>query len=224
MMLDNDAPSSSSTDRMIESAVHLDMLPDLDSSSFAFSVFEREDDGTRHFHNDGTTYRNMDPVIPSLVSFDAVEWCPLSTSSDHRFLIKNGGKEQAFIEVSEGNGCIHRIVVVKHHVQPLQSLSSPSSSRPSTIVEFSPPHKHVQKLATLVHTMTADEFYLPLSEVVVGSALRTTRVHVPQHYVHHPRLQRAEHLWHETLSLLGQVSALALEGSRKHNVFEVKLR
>jgi hypothetical protein len=186
--------------------VHLDSIPHRSKAGFAFASFWREDDRTSSVVHAGETRVNLDPVWPDVVSFDSVEWAPVGDGG-HRFLLRT----------KDGDTTGH-IDAVESAPNNLQLLAVVSGARR---LEFATPAGHARKLRAVVKRSSDDEFYLPVSEVLLGDALRQATVRVHEASRRHSSFEAAERVWNETMRALYEISELALEGIQAHNRVEL---
>lgn len=220
--------SLASDDSVLDSVVHLHELP----ADFAYSYFEREESETTPVRApNGRMVPNANPVLPRAVHADAVVWHPTIAAdgaSGHRYSLELGGVAQARIEVfledeSDGDAPIAHVFAVHglySHLAHAAKLVDQHS-----VLRFSSPQTHKASLYEMLSCIDRDTIYLPVNEIVVGSALAPTsasrlRVLVPAATSGHPHARHAARVWERATAELHALSTLVTNCANQHNLHE----
>jgi hypothetical protein len=207
--------TASSSPPVVESCIYLEDLPAMDDAKFAFAHFLREDDEVAPFVHAGVTYKNWDPVRPKPIYFERVFWSPVVDA--------DGGEVHCFsFWADECVATLYATLFAHDAAQGMEALERVSLHVDDRTLKFHSPSSHLQKLEALLSGPSeSDAFYLPLAEVVVGSAaLRASRVLVDEADRSTAAFANAERAWMSTVGALEVISATVVHGCERHNKTE----
>ena len=202
---------------VLASCIYLEELPAMDDAKFAFAHFLRDDDETAPFVREGVTYKNWDPVRPKPIYFDKIRWAPVAGAG--------GGEVHCFSFWADECVATLYATIFAHDAsaQGMEALERVSLHVDDRTLKFHSPSSHLQKLEALLSGPSeSDAFYLPLAEVVVGSAaLRASRVLVNEADRSTAAFANAERVWMSTVEALERISVTVMRGCERHNKTEV---
>lgn len=207
---------------MLDSLVHLHELP----PNFAYAYFERDCGVSDIETPNGVVVGNRLPVVPRVVLADSIQWKPVLSSSGlqgHRFELLFDGALQAHVEVFTDATSIHRVAFVHAHYTTLARAAGTIDR--GALIEFNSPTSHLAKLqAALTNGVGQLQCYLPVNEVVVGSALDPNfGLPLAPHARHakNPLWGVAAAVWRRTREEMHAISNVARDASERHNASEL---
>ena len=212
---------------VLDSVVHLHETP----VEFAYCYFER-DAGTAQLRApSGAIVTNSDPVRPRVVEADVVVWQPVLGAdgrTGHKFLLAKDGVVQAQLEAyletdTDFASPLQRVLAV-HGLYTTLAHTAHLVDRHS-LLEFNSVETHTQRLYDMLSSIDSDQLYLPVNELVIGSALAPTSptrllATVPPALAAHPHAAHVSGLWDRVVSELHQLSSLVTNCIHQHNTHE----
>ena len=209
---------SSDAPAVIESFIHLD---ELRNEPFVYAYFCVENQQSE-VETAGGRVCSSSPCRPRTVKGSRIFWSPVlgnDGTTGHKFSFLNENNEiTGHAEVFASENEIIRIAIIHRLFTPIARLSKIIDQQ--SILEFTSPTGHYNRLLHFLDNLPSTQFYLPTSEIVVGEQIDLP-VEVDPRYLDNPASVHAHAVWRDTKILLRRISDLAFRSSEKHNSSEL---